>query len=265
MKYLLLIFLAVQAQAQAKYQGFAAWVQITNNAATTTITITNAVPANSTVVTPPVFETSSAGMTLTSITDPRGNLWTVLTNNNWNTAHNFCAASAAVTTAYQVNDVITLNWTGAQSGVKFGPLIRIANSANVVDTMVGAGTFSSNVTMTVTTAHNFDCIVGLITSDYVPTNAVPYGLVITNATNFVNITNAAGGYVFNSTAGLFGALLETSETTAGTYTLTGTWQSQGTNQIKSWEGMAVAFCAFTNASAAVIGASTWGGATIGGP
>lgn len=106
---------------------------LSGSSTTTAITLSGAVAQNNRVTV--IFTWSGAGQSLGSVTDSRGNTYSIVgtpqTATVGGVAMTVALATAKATTALQVGDTITLNWTGANFGYRFG---RVFNTTDVSST-----------------------------------------------------------------------------------------------------------------------------------
>ena len=161
---------------------------VTNGTQDTAFTIAHAVSQGDTLIIPWGNETDNVNV-LASVTDSKGNSYSVLTpSNDADNSYISCGiAYGYMTAALTTSDTITFHWTNTSTTVKYGTIfefsgIQASSPIDAQNTGVGAGiTFS----VPLTTTNAADVLVGIVLSQG------PYAYAYTVGGGFTDQSNQA--------------------------------------------------------------------------
>jgi len=204
-----------------------------SSAGTTTITLSQTIPAGNTAVNLGSFEAPTS-MGVTSVSDSKGNAWQVVAGPAVNcSVHRAYIAAAYIVDTLNSGDTLTITWSGAIYGIRFGTVLSLAGLAtNALDVAVTNQSYGSYVTAPGTTSATNDLLVGIVQTDQGNavdgggyTNVSQLNLAYTNS-NWSVIGNE-DAYAAPTTSGLLNAYVWTNAAGAGAYDPGGQYYSAG--------------------------------------
>jgi hypothetical protein len=233
MKSVVWIFAVVAAMASsaARAQNFGGEVNrflVESSLAADTFTFTGSIPAATRGVVALGWEAPSS-MTLSSITDSKGNTWTIHTAKLFNSVHQCAIASADVVNPVAPGDTITIRYTSGVSAARSALIFYIKNvppGAPIAQNMFNSYGTAVNAPITVPDPGAF--VVGILQIEQNATYSNSLGTMIGARVNYGDSATTIGlcNYVFYKDAPISG----------------GTFNPKGLISVdKSYEVMQVAF------------------------
>ena len=261
---LLLLCISIAARGQASFGGFIQTIHFPSETnGVDVVTISNAVPAQAMLV---VFETFEAPSTMTSaaMTNSSNYIAAFQGTQMDSSVHRQSIYSMYCPDGLAVGANIGMSYNQPAGSARAYALVYLVgvSSNTQPDALYIGQSYGSTVSSYIATTNPGCVIVGMATSDGVPTNAT--GSAVSYSTTGVTMIGSADiniGYHLNSTAGLVSAYFFTNAPTAGTYSKVSLWTTNGGTVgtvAKAEETILVAFdpSGVTNSAAAHTAVST---------
>jgi len=232
MRFIIFMLLSESIASAASFGGEIQRWGDTNTSLTSTIVLAGGISAGNRAVVLFGWESSAATLSLSGVSDSRGNSWSI-TNSLINSVHQEAIAHANVGTALQVNDTITVTWTGTGASVaRAGVVVYLSGVSNASpDIVIVTNSSTSTITANGTTTVTNDFLIGIFQIDQVLSTYSPGTWTQIGSADLFGHTG--------STDGLANYYLYFSAGNPGLYTLDGTQTSA-----RSWQ---VIWMAFLNA------------------